>query len=127
MGQLLRTYIGRRVFNIVKSQATQFAGKYFDASEAYMMQSGVSNAVDTIEGLINMTTTGIMAGKAFSLAGFSSTLGFGVGIASALISKTAQAVGAYADASRGLIENAYSNYFYGARAGFQTGGHGTEN
>ena len=127
VGDLLKIYVGRRIYQSVKSTATTYMNKYFDAAENYHAATAVDNTMTTIDGIVDLWAGAMGAAKGFAMIGASAGVGFGLGAAAVAITKTISAINQYASEAQNLVNSAYGNYFYGQRAGFVAGGHGTEN
>lgn len=127
VGDLLKIYVGRRIYQSVKSTATTYMNKYFDASENYHAATAVDNVVSTIDGVVDLWSGAKGAAKGFAMIGASAAVGFGLGLTAVALTKTISAINQYASEAQNLVNSAYGNYFYGQRAGFVAGGHGTEN
>ena len=127
LSQLLTAYVGKRVWGIIKEEAKYFTGKYFAATENYKTQSLVDNALETID--FGMSTGFSMVAGAKMFEGTALGAGGGALLAAAAVitQKTVTAFNRYFDEAQKIINNTYGNYFYGERAGYVDGGHGTEN
>ena len=125
--KVIRTYIGNRIYHMVEAEARHVTGKYFAAAEEYSMQAFYDNASSTISFFKDSHDAVLSAGKVLAKAGMSASAATGVGIAFVVAAKAIQTFNQYANEAQKLIESSYGNYFYGTRAGFVTGGHGTEN
>ena len=113
--------IGKRMVSVALDNAKYYAGKYYSMSENYMAQQAVENASNMISSFISIAGSAIAGGVAFGPWG---------AIAMAAIAVGNQVLGqvkAYESEVSKIVDNAYGNYFYGTRAGFVAGGHGTEN
>lgn len=119
--EMVMTYAANRVWQAVKSEAQYHMGKYFNLTEDYKGQMMVDNAATTIDMAMSMYTS-IKVGMVMG-----GPVGAAVAVAANALTKTTSALHRYADEATKIIDNAYGNYFYGTRAGFVAGGHGTEN
>ena len=125
--QVFGAYMAHRSWNFIKTEAKYYSNKYMIASEAYREQTLVENAVDTIDFAISTGMIVYAGAKTFAGTALGAAGGGLVALAVTAIAKTAQAIHRYADEAQRIAESAYGNYFYGVRAGFVDGGHGTEN
>lgn len=119
--KFMKSYIAKRVWEQVKGTAVWTADKYLGMTENYKMQTLVENAVSTIDSAVSIGTA---IGMGFAVGGPVGAAVFGA------ISATSQGISKfkqYIDASQQIVNNAYGNHFYAARAGYDLGGHGTEN
>ena len=121
MTEILWILAGKRIVNYVKSESMYYTGKYFNLTENYYGQTFVANATQTIEDNMAVATSAMMGLK------MGGTVGAVVATVMSVAQKTLKALDNYAEEARKMAENAYGNYFYGERAGFVAGGHGTEN
>lgn len=119
--QIVGMYVANKVWSTLKAEAQYHAGKYLNMTENYKAEVTVQNAVSTIDDIMGIATAS-MAG--FQMGGVA---GMAVSATAAVLSKTTSKLHRYEDAAKSIIENAYSNYFYGERAGFVVGKNGTEN
>ena len=109
--KVLAAYVVGKVWNEVKALSKHYVGKYFDATENYTAQNLVTNASDTIDFGISLFKAGAV----------------GMALGGPIVSKGFNVVREFGDRAINLTNNAYGNYFYGRRAGYVDGGHGTEN
>lgn len=124
---VLGAFVGKRVWAIVKAQAQSSMDKYLSATENYRLQAHVDNTIDTIDSIVSFWFSGVVGYKMFAGTAIGGPAGAVIGIATTAASKTLQAFRSNESKQQLLVENAYSNYFYKERAGYVTGGHGTEN
>ncbi len=121
-------HISSKAKDFVVQEAEYYTGKYFAVTENYKMQTTLQNVKNTISGAFSIyasAKSGAMLGAAAGPAG--AAAGAAIGATLAIASKVQSGINAYSDAAQAIIDNAYSNYFYGERAGFVLGGYGTEN
>lgn len=120
--------IREKAKNLVIQEAEFYTGKYLSATEDYRAQTTLQNVKNTINGAFSIyasmktgATLGASAGPYGAIAGAA------IGATMAIVSKVQGEMSKYSEAAQAVIENAYSNYFYGTRAGLASGGYGTEN
>lgn len=114
------TYVTSQAVSQIISQGEYYFGKYLASSDNYTLANMASNAkkvVSTGSSIISST----IAGSVFGPVG--AALGFAFSVGSTAIS----ALDNYGSAIQSIHQQAYSNYFYGTRAGFVDGGRGTNN
>lgn len=116
-----KMHIADEAKNFVIQEAEYYAGKYLSVTEDYRAQTTLQNAKNTINGAFGLYAS-IAAG-----AKIGNVPGAIIGAAMAVSKQVQSAISANYDSYQAIIENAYSNYFYGTRAGLASGGHGTEN
>jgi len=122
-------YLTKNFISEAIGEAQYFYGKYATMSEDYKGQTNVQNAMKTISMASSLTFSALAGAKMGSLAG--GLPGAIVGaVAGAAISATKTATSGLhnaADSVAQIRQQAYSNYFYGERAGYADGSQGTEN
>lgn len=116
-----KMHIGREAKNFVIQEAEYYTGKYLSTTENYKVETTLQNAKTFINGTFDLATS-IAAGA--KLGGVPGAI---VGAALSVSKQVQSAISTNYNAYQAIIENAYSNYFYGERAGFASGGYGTEN
>lgn len=126
-GKVFAAYVGKRAWSNIKSSAQYFTGKYFTASENYRLQTNVDNAMDTIDFGVSTAFSMVAASKLFKDTAVGSAGGAVIGLVVTALNKTIQTVRRFENETQKIMDNAYGNYFYGERAGYVAGGHGTEN
>lgn len=119
---IMWSYLGKRVVTMIKNEAVYYTGKYFDVTENYK----ASNLVDNASSAIDMATS-LFVGAKVGTHVLGAGIGTGIGLAITAIGMGVGAVKRYGEEAQKIAQNAYGNYFYGIRAGYVDGGHGTEN
>lgn len=127
LSQLLTSYVGKRVWGILKNEAKYFSGKYFNTTENYKMQSYVENTLDTIDFGVSTAFSMVVGSKLFENTAIGGDAGAILGIAVAVGQKAVSTFNKFSDETQRIINNTYGNYFYAERSGYVSGGHGTEN
>lgn len=113
--------IAKKAENLVLQEAELYTGKYFATTEDYRAQTALQNAKTLISGSFGIAAT---TAAGFKVGGVPGAI---IGATMAAVNKVQSAISTNFDSCQAIIENAYSNYFYGARAGLASGGYGTEN
>jgi len=113
-------YVTSQAVSQIMSQGEYYFGKYLNSSDNYTLANMVSNAKTVVSSLSSIASATI-AGSVFGPVG--AVLGFAFSAGSTVI----QALDNYGSAIQNIHQQAYSNYFYGTRAGFVDGGRGTNN
>ena len=120
-------YMGRRAFALIKSEAQFHYNKVTSMAENYILEANLNNALQTVDmahSVFSMWALGSKMGAETAIGG---AAGGAIGIAVAAIVQVAGAVRKMETQAQSIAQNAYGNYFYGERAGYVAGGHGTEN
>lgn len=120
--KVMWAYLGKRIITRIKTEAMYYTGKYFDVTENYKASNLVDNASSTID-----MATSLFVGAKVGTHVLGAGLGTGIGLAVTAIGMGVGAVKKYGEEAQKIAQNAYGNYFYGTRAGYVDGGHGTEN
>lgn len=126
-GGAMAVYLARRAYYLIKGQATQYATKYFNASEMYKEKIMIDNAVSTIDFGVDLFTSGMVTAKMMAGTALGGVGGFVIGTAVAALTKGVQRFNELSNETQKLIDSSYGNYFNATRAGFVAGGHNTEN
>lgn len=121
-----------QMVSMVVADSEYYFGKYVDATENYHASMAIQNAktfLSTFGSPVTSTIGGAVRG--YLSGGLPGAVVEGVSSAMQSIQKMinsfSNALKENYDARVELIQNAYDNYFYGRRAGYVTGGYGTEN
>lgn len=121
-------HLASKAKDFVIQTAEYYTGKYLDVTEDYKMQTAIQNAKTFINGAFSIYASAKAGAVAGSSAGpVGAAAGAAIGATLAMANQVQSAVNTNYDAYQAIINNAYSNYFYGERAGFASGGYGTEN
>ncbi len=121
-------HLASKAKDFVFQEAEYYTGKYLSVTEDYRMQTTLQNVKNTIQfgfSVYASAKAGAALGAAAGPAG--SVAGAVIGTTMAVAQKVQSGISAYSDAAQAIVNNAYGNYFYGERAGFASGGYGTEN
>lgn len=121
-------HLANKAKDFIIQEAEYYTGKYLSVTEDYKMQNTLQNVKNTIQfgfSIYSSAKAGAALGAAAGPAG--SVAGAVIGATMAVAQKVQSAISTNYDSYQAIIENAYSNYFYGTRAGFASGGYGTEN
>ncbi len=121
-------HLASKAKDFVIQEAEYYTGKYLAVTENYRMQTAIQNAKSFVNGAFSIYASakaGAVAGSAAGPAG--AAAGAAIGATLAIANKVQSAISENYDAYQAIIDNAYSNYFYSERAGFASGGYGTEN
>lgn len=121
-------HLANKAKDFIVQEAEYYTGKYLSATEDYKMQTTLQNVKNTIQfgfSIYSSAKAGAALGAAAGPAG--SVAGAVIGATMAVAQKVQSGISAYTDAAQAIVDNAYGNYFYGERAGFASGGYGTEN
>lgn len=113
--------IAGKAKDFVLQEAEYYTGKYLTVTEDYRAQTTLQNAKNTISGAFGLYAS-ISSGA--KLGGVPGAI---IGATLAIANKVQSAISTNFDSYQAIIDNAYSNYFYGERAGYASGGYGTEN
>jgi hypothetical protein len=113
--------VAEKAKNLVLQEAELYAGKYLATTEDYRAQTTLQNAKNLINGVSSIAVATISGAKVGGVPGAI------IGATMATVNKVQSAISTNFDSCQAIIENAYSNYFYGTRAGLASGGYGTEN
>ena len=113
--------IAGKAKDFVIQTAEYYTGKYFTVTEDYRAQTNLQNAKNMISGAFGLYASIASGAK---LGGVPGAI---IGATLSIANKVQSAISANYDSYQAIIENAYSNYFYGERAGYASGGYGTEN
>lgn len=115
------TYVTSQAVSQIISQGEYYFGKYLSSSDNYTLANMVSNAKKVVSAGSSLIASTIAGGVSFGPVG--AALGFAFSAGNTVI----QALDNYGSAIQNIHQQAYSNYFYGTRAGFVDGGRGTSN
>lgn len=128
MAYLAAAYITKNIVTEVISEAQYFYGKYASLTEDYKGQTNVQNAMKTVSMVSNLTFSALAGAKMGSVAGpYGAVAGAVVGAATSIVKAVTSGLRDAADSIAQIRQQAYSNYFYGERAGYADGSQGTEN
>lgn len=116
-----KMHIASEAKNLVIQEAEYYTGKYFAVTEDYRAQTALQNAKTLISGSFGIAAT---TAAGFKLGGVPGAI---IGATLSVAKQVKSAINTNYDSYQAIIENAYSNYFYGTRAGLASGGYGTEN
>lgn len=126
---LAASYITKNIVSEVITEAQYFYGKYATISEDYKGQTNVQNAMKTISMASSFTFSSLAGAKLGSTVGGlpGAIVGAIVGAVTNVVKTVSTGMHGAADSISQIRQQAYSNYFYGERAGYADGSQGTEN
>lgn len=120
--------IREKAKNLAIQEAEFYTGKYLSVTEDYRAETALQNVKNTINNAFSIyASMKTVAALGASAGPYGAIAGAAIGATMSIASKVQGEISKYSEAAQAIIDNAYGNYFYGERAGFVSGGYGTEN